>query len=417
MRQTPLLGLLLASALTATALPTAAQSPFEPLVYVNDSAVTRYELDQRLRFMQLLRAPGATPEGAERELINDRLKAQAAAKLGITVSDEALQGGLAEFAGRANLTTDQFLQALGQAGVEPQAYRDFVRTGLAWREVIRQRIVPGVRVAPAEIDQALRREVERPIINRVLLSEIIIPAPPGREQAVLAQAQQLAASQPSEAEFAAAARRLSATGSAARGGRLEWVALDNLPPTLRPIVTALRPGQVAAPLTVPGAVVLFLLRDAQGSLRPGASEQVLDYAVLRVGSAADAAGVIARVDTCDDLQVEGRGATRRQTESQAAIPTVIATQLASLDGNEATAMGGEIVMLCSRQPALVANAAPPVPTTAQAPDGVEAATQAPDPLALPDRAAVQDSLFNQRIEALSEGYLAELRADAVIRRP
>ena len=59
-------------------LPAQAQGNlFQPLVYVNDSAVTRYELDQRVRFMQLLRAPDSDPVTAEKALIDDRLRLRA----------------------------------------------------------------------------------------------------------------------------------------------------------------------------------------------------------------------------------------------------------------------------------------------------------------------------------------------------
>ncbi|AUH35114.1 peptidylprolyl isomerase [Paracoccus tegillarcae] len=411
-------GLALATTLMM-ASPLMAQNLFEPVIYVNDSAVTRYEVDQRIRFMQLLNAPGATPEAAEKALIEDRLRMQAARRLGITVSEEALNEGLAEFAGRANLDTLSFIDALGQAGVERQAFRDFVEAGVVWREVIRQQIVPGVQVRDSEIDQAFKREIETPIIDRVLLSEIIIPAPPGQEEAAMNAARQAAANATSEAAFADSARRLSATPSASQGGRLDWVALDNLPPTLRPIIQALRPGQASQPLTVPGAVVLFYLRDSQGTLRPGATEQVLDYATLRVPSAQDAANVVARVDTCADLEARGNGQTLRQTLSQNAIPTLVATQLASLDADETTQinMGGavDVLMLCSRQPALLAQSQADIPVTAEAEDGVEAAV--PDANALPDREALRQSLLNQKINAMANAYLAELHADAVIRRP
>lgn len=415
-------GLAVAAALLTAALPASAQNPFEPVIYVNNAAITRYEIDQRLRFMTLLNAPGVSPDAAQRELINDRLKMDAAARLGITVSDEALDEGLTEFAGRANLSTEEFVTALGRGGVERQAYRDFVRAGVAWREVVRQSIVPQINVRDSEVDQALKRQIETPIISRVLVSELVIPAPPGREDAAMAQAQQLAASNPSEAEFAAAARRLSATPSARQGGRLDWVALDNLPPALRQVITALRPGQTTQPLNVPGAVVLFHLRDAEGNLRPGALEQVLDYAVLRLPSAQDAANVAARVDTCADLQAQGGGAAQRQTVGQNAIPALIAQQLASLDENETAPinMGGavDLVMLCSRQPALLAEAEAQVPVTAQEDDGVEAAVpSATDPMALPDRQMTRENVFNNKINALANAYLEELRADAVIRRP
>lgn len=409
-------GLALAAVLMAGS-PVTAQNLFEPVVYINDSAVTGFEIDQRIRFMQLLNAPGATPEEAEKALIDDRLRMQTARKMGVTVSPEALDAGLAEFAGRANLDTFAFTQALGQAGVEAQTFRDFVEAGVAWRDVIRQQILPNVQVRDAEIDQALKREVETPIINRVLFSEIIIPAPPGREEAVMAQARQIAASVTTEAEFASAARRLSATESAGNGGRMPWMDVDNLPPTLRPILLGLRPGQVTQPLSIPGAVVLFFLRDSQGNLRPGAAEQVLDYAVLRLPSAQDAANITARVDTCADLEAQGNGQTLRQSVSQGAIDPLIGTQLAALDAEETATinLGGavDVVMLCSRQPAILAQ--PDVPVTAEAPDGVEAAV--PDASALPDRQMVRESLLNQKVNAMANAYLAELYADAVIRRP
>lgn len=413
-------GLLLAAGLglVPAALPVAAQGLFQPLVYVNDQAVTRYERDQRQRFMQVLQAPNATAEGAETELVNDRLKVFAARQLGVTVTDQAIDAGLAEFAGRAGLSTDQFIQALGQAGVERQAYRDFVTAGLLWREVVRARLVPHASVSDAEVDRALTREIETPIISRVLLSEIVIPAPPGQEGAANARAQQIAASSVSEGDFAANARRFSAAGTAGRGGRLEWVDLANLPPALQRIVTALRPGQITQPLQVQGAVVLLMLRDTQGQLRPGAREQVLDYAVLRLPDAQAAADVVARTDTCADLQARGAGATQRQTAGQGAIPQLIAAQLATLDANETAVVnmgaGVDVIMLCSRQSALLAEQAP-VATTALPDDGVEAGLPAGD--ALPSRSEMRDQLFNTRINAMADAYLAELRADAVIRRP
>src|SRR5699024_587686 len=52
----------------------AAAQDFSPVVYVNNSAVTRYELDQRVRFMQVLRSPEQGAAVAETQLIEDRLR-------------------------------------------------------------------------------------------------------------------------------------------------------------------------------------------------------------------------------------------------------------------------------------------------------------------------------------------------------
>src|SRR5690606_22504562 len=137
MRITTLIPLALAG-LTALAAPSVAQSgQFSPVVVVNDSAVTRYELDQRVQFLTMLRAPGDPVAEAEKGLIEDRLRIAAAKAAGITINDQQIAAGMAEFAGRANLDTEQFLQAIGQGGVAPEAFRDFVAAGLAWREAVR----------------------------------------------------------------------------------------------------------------------------------------------------------------------------------------------------------------------------------------------------------------------------------------
>lgn len=414
---------LTATLMAGTASPVLAQNLFEPVIYINNAAITRYEVTQRQRFMQILGAPGTTAEEAQQALIDDRLRVHAARQLGIEPTEEGLQQGLEEFASRANLSAAEFTAALEGAGVEPQAYRDFVSAGLVWRAVVRQRVVPQITVSDSEVDQELRRVVETPILSRVLISELIIPAPEGREQEALNLARQIAGAGLSSDRFEAAARQYSAAESAQAGGRLAWVNIENLPPSLRPVITALQPGQTSQPLTVPGAVVLFHLRDSQGTLRPGAQEQVLDYATLRLASAAEAAALAARTRTCDDLYVQAgpqaAAQVQRQTASQGAIPALIAQRLASMDADEAGVVdygnGADLVMLCSRKPALVAGMADDVATTALPDDGVEAAL--PDANALPTREAVRDEIFNRKANDAAQAYLAELRADALIRRP
>ena len=57
--------------LAATALPALTQAgPLSPVAYVNNSAVTQYELDQRVRFLEILRAPDANREAALQALID-----------------------------------------------------------------------------------------------------------------------------------------------------------------------------------------------------------------------------------------------------------------------------------------------------------------------------------------------------------
>ncbi|AXC48477.1 peptidylprolyl isomerase [Paracoccus suum] len=446
-----LLAGLAALALAAPAGPlssVALAQDLRPVVIVNDRAVTRYELDQRLRFMQALRAPGADAASAEKSLIDERLEVEEARRMGIAVTEQQIQAAMTEFAGRANMDAGTFTAELARAGIDAQTFRDFVTAGALWREVLRARIAPSVSVSDREVAQARKRAIEEPRVSEVLISELIMPAPQGSEARVLARADELARTIGSEAAFAAAARRYSATASAPNGGRLNWTPISRLPQGLAPILLALKPGQVTQPLTIPGAVVLFYLRDTRGVQRPGAKAETVEYQRVTLPSAADAAAIQARSDTCDMMMAAARGRpVRRQTVASGAVPGDIAQVLSRLDPNETAIInrGGavDLVMLCQRAPTLLAEADggfdnPPIPglPTSLTPRATapEAAAPAGTPVAggaaevgipgeadgfgpVPSAGEARDALFNRKVEASAAALLAELRANAIIRRP
>ena len=405
-----------------------------PAIYVNDSVITGYEIEQRRLFLRVLNAPETDIARAEQALIDDRLRSFAARQAGITVSDEQISAAQAEFASRGGLGTEQFVQLLARQGVDRRTFEDFVLSGLLWREFVRARIVGQARVTDAEVDEAMKKLIETPVITHVALSELVIPAPEGQEAQAMALAERIVRETRGEAQFAAFARQYSATQSRENGGRLPMLPLANLPPSLLPILLQLKPGQVSPPLPVKGAVVLFFLRDARGTQRPGASDQILDYARLRLASADEGARIAALANTCDDLFVLARGlppeTLQRQTLPLAQVPAGDAVRLASLDDNEATVAtlggGAELLMLCKRSPALLEN--PPAPEAAPEPaqpattaaaggqaDGQPPAGPAPD--ALPSRDEVRSQLYNRKVAAAADNFLAELRGNAIIRRP
>jgi len=135
-------------ALTGLGGPVLAQGgTFAPAFTVNGSIVTNFEYDQRRQFLTLLRAPGDIDQAARAALIEDRLRLDAAEQLGITITADQVKAGMEEFASRANLTAEQFVEALKQGGVEAETFRDFVSAGLIWREVVRAKFGGTVVIA------------------------------------------------------------------------------------------------------------------------------------------------------------------------------------------------------------------------------------------------------------------------------
>lgn len=383
-------------------LPAPAQGLFSPAIQIDEMVITNFEINQRVAFLGVLRAPGDARELAREQLIEDRLKLRAAREMGITIAPEQIAEGMEEFAGRANLTAEQLIDELSKLGVAAETFRDFVHAGLAWREVVRARFAGSAQASEAEIDRALSAAGGGSSV-RVLLAEIIMPAPPPEAEAVMARAQRIAQTT-SEAEFAAAARQYSATATARSGGKLPWQQIEDLPPVLRPLVLALSPGEVTDPLAIPNAVALFQLRAIEETDFARPSYSAVEYAAyyLPGGRSAEtlaqAAAIEARLDTCDDLYGVAKGqpeeVLERVTLPPAQIPDDVAIELSKLDpGETSTALtraGGQtlmLLMLCGRTPAID-----------------EA----------PDREAVAAGLRNRRVGSLSESYLDQLRADARI---
>ncbi|WP_212524688.1 peptidylprolyl isomerase [Actibacterium sp. MT2.3-13A] len=386
--------------LTAGAATAQQGGPFAPRVIVNDRAITNYEVEQRMLFLKLLNSPGDLEEEAIKGLIDDRLRMDAAKDLGIALEPEQVETGMEEFAGRANLTTEQFVAAIGQGGIAAQTFRDFVEAGIAWREVIRARFGPRAQITETEIDRAIALSSQRGGA-RVLLSEIILPADtPERKAESQTLAGRLSRDITTAAGFAAAAQQYSVSPSRERGGRIDWLDLATLPPQIAAAVLGLAPGEVSDPIPVTNAIALFQLRAIAETEVAEPETLSIEYArfFLERGTPEEAARVAAEVDTCDDLYGVARGLPEdrllREARVVAELPDDIALELAKLDEGETALLtrGGapSLLMLCGRTPALGEDV---------------------------DRTAVRQRLLNQRLGAYAEGYLAELRADAIIRYP
>lgn len=389
----------------AIAVPASAQSSFGPAIKVNDAVITQYELDQRIRMLRLFRTPGDIPELAAEQLIDDRLRMTAAAQLGISPSEEEIAAGMEEFAGRANLSAEQFLSALQQAGVSAQTFRDFVRAGVAWRETVRARFGPRIQISESEIDRALATGGASGGSVQVLMSEIFLPVEPGTEEETQALAERIRRS--NATNFARAAREYSSAPSAGQGGRVNWVPVSNLSPQLRQVILGLRPGQISAPVEVDGQIALFLLRAVEESDTRTPEYAAVEYAAYYIAGGrseqalAEAARVRARVDTCDDLYGVAKGqpesVLERGTRAPNEVPADIALELAKLDAGEVstalTRSNGQtlvFLMLCGRSFDLSGAVS---------------------------REGVALDLQNQRLATYAQGYLQQLRDEArIVRR-
>ncbi|MEM6760248.1 MAG: peptidylprolyl isomerase [Pseudomonadota bacterium] len=394
--------------------PSAAQNLFAPVVEVGNSVVTEFEVRQRVLFLQVLNAPASNRSSVIEELINERLRVAEAQRQGIVLSEEDLVLALEEFAQRANLSAEEFQAALGDAGVAPETFRDFVGAQTVWRDYIRARFASRVSISPEEVDRALQ-QVNSTSGIEVLVSEIIIPAPADQIEQVRDIADRISQSK-SQAEFSSFAREFSATASRDDGGRLSWLPINQLPSSLRPVLLALSPGDVTAPLPITDAIALFQLRDIRETSVQAPEVSAVEYAAYYINGGRTpealriAADIKANVDRCDDLygiaKDKPENVLDRGSLPPSEIPEDIAIELAKLDPGEVStnltrANGNTLVflMLCGRTPVL-----PDAPAADAADDGEDAAPQTVN------RGAVEAELRNQRLATFASNLESELRA-------
>jgi len=379
--------------------PAVAQSPFSAAVTINDRIVTNYEIAQRARFLEVLNAPGDLQEEARESLIDERLQQEVGETFGLLAGPDELEDGMAEFAGRANLDIEGFLGALQNEGVAPQTFRDFVAAGITWRNIVRARFGARAQVTEDEIDRALTLSASEGGAQ-INIAEIIVPITPENSDQIRADIAQLAGTlDGSIGAFSEAARAYSAAATGRQGGGLGWRPLSTIPPQLRAILLPMNVGDVTDPIPLGPAMGIFQLRglDETGFVSPQVT--AVEYAqVLIPGGQSPEAMAAARdlrdsIDTCDDLYGVRPGGFEMVALPIADVPGDISLELLRLDANEVStgltrAEGTQLLflMLCGRSTEL--------------PEG--------------GREEVRQVLFQQRLESYAQGYLAELRADAII---
>ncbi len=381
-----------------------AQGRLAAAITVDDRVVTQFEIDDRKRLLDVFNTPGDIDRVAREGLIEDRLKQQEMARFNRTLSEAELQRSLEEFVGRANLTLPEFDQVLTARNIDPLTFIDYVSVGVMWRDFVRARFNRQITITDVDIDRALARQGATSTRLEVLLSEIIIPAPPERAAQVQEVAGRIARLR-SFSEFENAARQVSALPSRDNGGRLGWLPIDNSPPQLRQVLLELRPGEVTEPIDIPNGVALFQKRGQREAQRAAQAPLSIEYAAYYIaGGRTDAAlrtaaDIRNQVDTCDDLYGVARNQPSevldRVTLAPADISNDVALELARLDSGEVsynlTRNDGEtlvFLMLCAR-------------------NNAGAGTS--------DRELIRNQIRSQRLASLASALIADLRSSADIR--
>ena len=283
--------LLLAVCLTWIA-PASAQDSLKIAAVVNDDVITVLDIIVRTRIALIASNQSDTPENrsqlvvpALRNLIDERLKAQAVKAYGIEVVEADVDSHLQQLAQHNNMTEDQFKSELVKRGVLVDSFTDQIRIEIGWAQLVRQRFRAAATVTDKDVDDELAQYQQNVGKPEYALAEIFLPVYGTNDAAeVRATAEGLMDQLRSGADFAALARQFSQSATASIGGELGWNRLDQLDPAVATAIGSMQPGQVTGPIQIPGGYSILMLHERREtaaapdreSLRQQLSRQRLD---------------------------------------------------------------------------------------------------------------------------------------------
>ncbi len=281
----------MATLLPARAQPqrAAADAGLRIAAVVEDRVVTVRDLDARLR---LVLFTGDLPDRPEvrarllpqvlRSYIDEQLMLQEAERRGIRVDEAEVDRAFAAVAAQNRMTPERLAALLRENGVPLGTLRDQLRARLAWQRFVERELRPRVVVTREQIELELaRRRAATPAVRELRLAEILLPVyRPRQEAEVAAEARRLVETLRAGADFGALAAQVSAAPSAADGGEVGWVRLDDLAEPVRRAVAGLAPGEVSDPVRLPDGFRIFRVLEVRTASGRDPAEEVVELAQI-----------------------------------------------------------------------------------------------------------------------------------------
>ena len=386
---------------------------------VNGTIITGTDVDQRVALIVAANEDVVpSPEELQRlrlqvfrNLIDETLQIQEAQAQEIAVETAEVDETYARLAAeRFNRTVEEQDVYLRSIGSSPGSLKRQIEGEMSWDRLLRRNVAPYVNVSTSEVNELFERMQNSVGTEEYRIGEIYLSATPTTRQAVAENARRIVEQLRQGGSFVAYARQFSEASTAAVGGDLGWIRLEQLQnPQLEGAARELNPGQLVGPVEIPGGFsILYLIdkrqigvadpRDATVSLKQisvefaqGVTQEEFD---ARVASFSQA---VQQIPGCG--QAESAAATiNAQVVSNEivirSLPDLLQNWILPLNVGQTTPPFGSpdegvrVLMLCGRDD--------------------------PAPAAGPNYDELMAQLEDDRIGKRAQRYLRDLRRDAVV---
>jgi len=253
---------------------------------VNDGLVLRSELDaqteavtKRLQEQKVaLPPPSVLKQQVLDRLILQEIQNQRAKRLGVSISDEQLNGALQEIAARNKIPFDQLPTALAAQGIDYKQYRESMRKELTLNQLRDRDVISHIIVTPRELEQFLARQDSAAANDQFNVSHILLSLPaaatPEQIAEITKKANDIAERAAKGEDFGQLAIANSNSQTALDGGSLGWRKGSQLPQFILDEVTKMKPGEVSAPLRTPSGFHIVKLNERRSGEAPVIVNQI-----------------------------------------------------------------------------------------------------------------------------------------------
>jgi peptidyl-prolyl cis-trans isomerase SurA len=264
--------------LFGTSLP----SVVKATAIVNGEVITQTDIDQRVALLAIANGGSIPADEIDRlrqqvlsNLIDETLQIQAAKSEEIEITEADIDKTVARVAGNVKQTPEQMAAYLKSRGSSIRSIRRQIMGELAWRRLQSKKIESGISVGDEEVKAVIDKLNASKGTEDFRVCEIFISANSANEVQAAANAQKVFAALQQGGSFVGYARQFSEASTAAVGGDLGWVRPEQLPDQLAAAVRQMRPGQISAPIKLPGGYSIIAVQDVRKILTADPRSAVL----------------------------------------------------------------------------------------------------------------------------------------------
>ena len=251
---------------------------------VNGDIITLYELNVSIKNLTGLHVEELKQKDEDNfhkvrqtvlnSMINELIAEQHISKLGIRVAAKDVEDAIERVKSDNKLTQEDLIYSLKAEGVTLQGYKERIKKEIEQARLVNYEVKSKIVVTEAEMKDYYNKHIKNYIEeDRVLLARIFLSVKDPDDNDEIAKVRALGhdiiRKLKEGHDFFNLAGKYSQGPAVAEGGRLGWIKMKNLEPTLKNKIDKLSPGQHSdLDRTVSGFQILKVLEEKRGNVKP-----------------------------------------------------------------------------------------------------------------------------------------------------